>query len=95
MWGEESSYESESFGVNEVDEEGEIISSPHSPPPPPRESPCLVIFLVNRKVFPLVHARRNAPGRMQVWYPARRWGLVSRWYARSCREHMLTLTTCR
>jgi hypothetical protein len=58
MWGEESSYESESFGVNEVDEEGEIISSPHSPPlpPPPESPPCLVIFLVRRKVFPLVHA---------------------------------------
>jgi hypothetical protein len=33
MWGEESSSKSESLGDNEEEEEGEIISSPRSPPP--------------------------------------------------------------
>jgi hypothetical protein len=31
--GEETPFESESLGANEDEEEGEIISSPHSPPP--------------------------------------------------------------
>jgi hypothetical protein len=55
MQGEESSFESESLGDNEEDEEGEIISSPRSPPhgslPPPGD-------LFGQQIGVLASARR-------------------------------------
>jgi hypothetical protein len=91
---EESPSELESSGDNEEDEEGEIISSPCSLPPLPRISPPSDDLFGQQKGFPLVHARRNAPGQMPARCLACPHSLVLRWYVPSYGERVLTLPTC-
>jgi hypothetical protein len=92
MWGEESSSKSESSGDNEEDEEGKIISSPCSPHP---QSLTLPSDLFGQQIrVPASACLVKHPRWIPVGSLAYRRGLVSRWYALSCRECMLTSPPC-
>jgi hypothetical protein len=76
---EESPSELESSGGNEEDEEGEIISSPCSLPPPlPRISPRPMIFLVSRRGSRWCMPGEMPPGRCRrgVWPVLIAWSCV-------------------
>jgi hypothetical protein len=92
MCGEESSCKLESSGDNEEDEEGEIISCPCSPHP---QSLTLPSDLFGQQIrVPASACLVKRPRVDTSGVSAYRRGLVSRWYALSCREHMLTSPPC-